>query len=68
MLLELRQRSPQRSFPEQYQLGQAISLTDRTQRSAKAQIWSARKESKTFHTACRQGPPEFSARLGIAIL
>jgi hypothetical protein len=34
--LELRQRSPQRSFPQQDELGRHSSLTDRTQRSAKA--------------------------------
>ena len=35
MLLELDERSPQRTFPEQDQMGDS-SLTDRTQRSAKA--------------------------------
>jgi hypothetical protein len=69
MLLELRQRSPQRSFPEQDELGQAL-LFDRSHPAFRKSIpvWAARRESQTFHTPCRQGLPEFSAELGIAIL
>jgi hypothetical protein len=36
MLLELGERFAQRTFPEQNQVGRHSSLTDRTQRSAKA--------------------------------
>jgi hypothetical protein len=36
MLLELDERLPQAMFPEQDQMGQALLLTDRTHRSAKA--------------------------------
>src|ERR1700693_2849594 len=66
MLLELGQRSPQRSFREQDELG----LFDRSHPPFRKsiQVWAARRELQTFHTPCRQGLPEFSAELGIAIL
>jgi hypothetical protein len=54
MLLELGQRSPQRSFPEQEELtiDRHSSLTDRTQRSAKAFKFGLRGGSRRHFTPC----------------
>ena len=69
MLLEFGQRSPQRSFPEQDELGQALLFFRSYPAFRKSiQVRAARRESQTFHTSRRQSLPEFSAELGVAIL
>jgi hypothetical protein len=49
-------------------LDRHCSLTDRTQRSAKAFEFGLRGGSRRHFTPCRQGLPELSAELGVAIL
>src|SRR6516162_962752 len=69
MLLELDERSPQRTFPEQDQVGQAL-LFNRSHPAFRksVQIRAVRGKSQTLHAPCCQGLPEFSAELGIAIV
>src|SRR5215467_6809714 len=69
MLLELRERFPQRSFSEQDQLGQAL-LFNRSHPAFRksVQVRAARRESQTLHTPCCQALAECSAELGIAIV
>src|SRR5215831_16349148 len=69
MLLELGKRSPQRGFPEQNQVGQAL-LFNRPHPALRksVQIRAARRKSQTLHARCCQGLPELSAELGIAIV
>src|SRR5215472_13854851 len=57
MLLELGERFPQRSFPEQDQVGQAL-LFDRPHPAFRksVQVRTARRESQTLHAPCCQKP------------
>src|SRR5215472_17058411 len=69
MLLELVERFPQRTFPEQNQMGQAL-LFNRSHPALRKsiQIRAARRKSQTLHARYCQGLPELSAVLGIAIV
>jgi len=69
MLLELDERFPQRTFPEQDQMGQALLFNRSHPALCKSvQIGAARRESQTLHASCCQGLVELSAELGIAIV
>src|SRR6516162_7771583 len=69
MLLELDERFPQRTFPEQDQMGQALLFNRSHSALLKTvQIRAARRQSETLHAPCCQGLPELSAELGIAIV
>src|SRR6516162_1416691 len=60
----LNERSPNRIRWDRHS-----SLTDRTQRSAKAfQFGAVRRKSQTLHARCCQGSAECRAELGIAIV
>src|SRR5215471_21180799 len=69
MLFELDERSPQRSFPEQDQMGQAL-LFNRSHPALRksVQVGAAWRKSQTLYASCCQGLPEFGAELGIAIV
>src|SRR5262252_9353222 len=69
MRFELDERSPQRSFPEQDQMGQAL-LFNRSHPALRksVQVRAARRESQTLHAPCCQALAECSAELGIAIV
>ena len=69
MLLELDERSPQRTFPEQDPMGQAL-LFNRSHPALRKSvpIRAARRKSQTLHARYCQGLAELSAELGIAIV
>src|SRR6516162_11409374 len=69
MLLELDERFPQRTFPEQDQMGQAL-LFNRSHPALRksVQIRAAGRNSQTLHARYCQGLAELSAELGIAIV
>jgi hypothetical protein len=69
MLLEVGERFSQRSFPEQDQMGQALLLTDRTQRSANAFKFGLCGGSRRHFTPAAAKVSRNSAQeLGIAIV
>src|SRR6516165_5054452 len=69
MPLELEERFPQRTFPEQDQMGQALLFNRSHPALCKSvQIRAARRQSQTLHPRYCQGLPELSAELGIAIV
>src|SRR5215472_7867966 len=69
MLLVLGERSPQRTFPEQDQVGQALLFNRSHPALCKSvQIRAAWRKSQTLHSRYCQGLPELSAELGIAIV
>src|SRR6516165_8793552 len=69
MLLELGKRFPQRTFPEQDQMGQALLFNRSHPALCKSvQIRAAWRKSQTLHARGCQGLPELSAELGIAIV
>src|SRR6516162_3633033 len=69
MLLELGERFPQRTFPEQGQMGQALLFNRSHPALCKSvQIRAARRKSQTLHARYCQGLAEFRAELGIAIV
>src|SRR5215472_15412022 len=69
MLLELGERFPQRTFPEQDQMGQALLFNRPHPALCKSvQIRAARRKSQTLHAPYCQSLAELSAELGIAIV
>src|SRR6516162_7374398 len=69
MLLELGERFPQRTFPEQGQMGQALLFNRSHPALCKSvPIRAARRQSQTLHARYCQGLAEFRAELGIAIV